>query len=121
MLLFLCTLLSACSNEPSDRDIDLVSIDYLKNKADNIKSKNFTGISISDISGLKDMRFESAEKIQCIPEASKSKIFICEILLKYEVLSEDNSISNFLGFFGKKSEVIKLRLFQSKEGWSLLN
>ncbi len=120
-LLLVFVLLISCSYDPTDKAIDFVSKEYLKNKLDNIKNKNFTGVSISDISGFKDIRFQSAEKIQCIPETSKSKIFTCDVLIKYEVISENNSISNLFGFVGNQSEMVKFRIFESKDGWRLLN
>ena len=69
---------------------------------------------------LKDFKIEGVEKIQCIPENQNSKIFTCDLLIKYEVLTSQNSLSELVGFSGKKSEIKKIKIFKGSSGWEII-
>ena len=76
--------------------------------------------AISKIAGIKDFKIDGIEKIQCTPESQNSKIYVCDVLVKYEILTSQNSLSELVGFTGKKSEVKKIRIFKGSSGWEII-
>jgi hypothetical protein len=113
-------LLISCSSEPSAKDIELISNNQISKITSILHSDNFSGVTLSKITGIQDIKIESVEKIQCLAENTNSKIYLCDVLIKYEVKVSQNSISDLVGFSGKKSELKKLKLFKSNNGWEIL-
>ena len=118
---FASLLLVACSNEPSNRDLENIANSQISKLISLIHNESLGGLSISKIAGVKDFKIDGIEKIQCTPENQNSKIYACDVLVKYEILTSQNSLSELVGFSGKKSEVKKIRLFKGNGGWEIIN
>lgn len=119
-LYFLIPVLIACSEEPSNRDFESLSNSQVTKIVSKLHAQNFSGLTLAKISGVQDIKIESVEKIQCISENNVSKIFVCDILIKYEIISSENSLSDLIGFSGKKSDLKKLKLLKINNGWEIL-
>jgi hypothetical protein len=118
---FLISLLVAgCSNEPSNRDLENIANSQITKFISIIHNESLGGLSISKIAGVKDFKIDGIEKIQCTPENQNSKIYACDVLVKYEILTSQNSLSELVGFSGKKSEVKKIRIFKGSSGWEII-
>ena len=122
ILFFFVTFLSltGCSNEPTSRDLENIANTQASKLISIIYNESFGGLSISKMVVIKDFKIEGVEKIQCIPENQNSKIFTCDLLIKYEVLTSQNSLSELVGFSGKKSEIKKIKIFKGSSGWEII-
>ena len=118
--LFASLLLAGCSNEPSNRDLENIANSQISKLISLIHNESLGGLSISKIAGVKDFKIDAVEKIQCILENQNSKIYACDVLIKYEILTSQNSLSELVGFSGKKSEVKKIRIFKGSSGWEII-
>ena len=119
--LFLITpFLTACSNEPTNRDLESLANSQLSKLISILHNESFAGLSISKISGVNDLKIESVEKVQCSLENNNSRIYLCDILVKYEIIVSQNSLSDLVGMSGKKSELRKIKLFKSNNGWEII-
>jgi hypothetical protein len=118
---FISLLLAGCSNEPSNRDLQNIANSQISNLISIINNDSLGGLSISKITGVKDLKIDGIEKIQCIPEIQNPKIYACDVLVKYEILTSQNSFSELVGFSGKKSEFKKIRVFRGSGGWEIIN
>jgi hypothetical protein len=113
-------LLLGCSTEPSSRDLENIANSQVSKLISIVHNESLGGLSISKIAGIKDFKINGVEKIQCIPENQNSKIYACDVLIKYEILTSQNSLSELVGFSGKKSEVKKIRIFKGSSGWEII-
>ena len=120
-LIFFLALLGACSNEPSNQDVENITNSQVSKLISILHNDSFGGLSISKIAGIKDFKIDSIEKVQCIPESQHSKIYACDVLIKYEVLTAQKSLSELVGFSGKKSELRKIRIFKGSAGWEIIS
>jgi len=111
---------AGCSNEPSNRDLENIANSQITKFISIIHNESLGGLSISKIAGVKDFKIDGIEKIQCAPESQNSKIYACDVLVKYEILTSQNSLSELVGFSGKKSEVKKIRIFKGSSGWEII-
>ena len=119
--IFFMSLLSSCSNEPSNQDLEKIANSQALKLISIVHNDSLGGLSISKIAGIKDLKIDSTEKVQCIPESQHSKIYACDVLIKYEILTTQNSLSELIGFSGKKSEVRKIRIFKGSSGWEIIS
>ena len=119
-IFFAYLLLVGCTNEPSTRDLENIANSQVSKLISIVHNESLGGLSISKIAGIKDFKIDGVEKIQCIPENQNSKIYACDVLIKYEILTSQNSLSELVGFTGKKSEVKKIRIFKGSSGWEII-
>ena len=114
-------LLFGCGGEPSDRDLASLSSAQVTKILEVIHRERLGSLSIGKIVGIRDIIVDSVEKIQCSLESQSSRIYLCDVLVKFEVMASNNSISAIVGFSGKKSQVEKVRLFKSSSGWEIID
>ena len=119
-IFFAYLLLFGCTNEPSTRDLENIANSQVSKLISIVHNESLGGLSISKIAGIKDFKIDGIEKIQCTPESQNSKIYVCDVLVKYEILTSQNSLSELVGFTGKKSEVKKIRIFKGSSGWEII-
>lgn len=119
-IFFALLLLVGCTNEPSSRDLKNIANSQVSKLISIVHNESLVGLSISKIVGIKDFKIDGVEKIQCISENQNSKIYVCDVLIKYEILTSQNSLSEFVGFSGKKSEIKKIRIFKGSGGWEII-
>jgi hypothetical protein len=118
--LILTTLLG-CSEEPSANDLDKLGQSEINKILFNLREDRISNISISKITGVQDIKVESIEKVQCLRKQVDSKVFLCDLMIKYEIIVDKNSLSNLVGFGGKKVEIKQVKLLKGKSGWELID
>lgn len=123
---FLCSLifiiaLVGCAVEPSASDLK----DIVDQKNKKIKlitfQKKILGVSISDVLGVNDIQIVSVEKIKCEPEVGQSKVYYCDVVIKYTISVNDRSIIDFVGFSGDQVESHRLKLIKIDDKWEVLD
>jgi len=118
--LILTTLLG-CSEEPSANDLDKLGQSEINKILFNLREDRISNISISKITGVQDIKVESIEKVQCLRNQVDSTVFLCDLMIKYEIIVDKNSLSNLVGFGGKKVEIKQVKLLKGKSGWELID
>ena len=98
-----------------NKDLDFICI---KMSWNSLCKNNYLKEGIQKI--VYNIKIDGIEKIQCTPESQNSKIYVCDVLVKYEILTSQNSLSELVGFTGKKSEVKKIRIFKGSSGWEII-
>jgi hypothetical protein len=121
LFIFLFPFFVACSSEPSNRDLENIANSQVSKLISIVHNESLGGLSISKIAGIKDFKIDGIEKIQCIPESQNSKIYFCDVLVKYEIFTAQNSLSELVGFSGKRNEVKKIKLFKVNGTWEIIN
>jgi hypothetical protein len=119
--LLILSILLGCSEEPSANDLDKLGQSEINKILFNLRKDRINNISLSKITGVQDIKIESIEKVQCLKKQADSKLFLCDLMIKYEIIVDDNSISNLIGFGGKKVEIKQVKLLKGKSGWELID
>ena len=114
-------VLIGCSEEPSANDLDKLGQSEINKILFNLREDRISNINLSKITGVQDIKIESIEKVHCLKKQVDSKIFLCDLIIKYEIIVDKNSLSNLVGFGGKKVEIKQVKLFKGKSGWELID
>ena len=114
-------LLLGCSTEPSDLDLrNIVDQKNVKLKAV-VFEKKILGVGIADVLGVNDIEILNVEKIKCNGESNGSKVYDCDVAIKYSVFSNNNSIISLVGLSGVQVEVYRLKLVKIENNWEILD
>jgi hypothetical protein len=61
------TLLTGCTREPSDAEVQKIIALSIKEDASSLVEKNFLGVNLGDVLGIDQLRINQIEKISCDP------------------------------------------------------
>ena len=107
-------LITACSGEPSDKDIKKAIQDSYSQDSNSILSSKM-GEAILSSTGVKDIKLENIEKINCVSHAKNS--YICEYVMEYTIKADDGSLAHIFGVNGKKRTISRSKFLKTSKSW----
>ena len=120
-LVFLLLILSGCSSEPSNNDLKKI-LDQKNNKLKTIVlEKKILGVGVSNLLGVEDIKLLSVEKLKCIEDSEGSKLFNCDIAIKYSISASKTSIVDLIGMSGDNTEIRRLKLIKISNAWEVID
>lgn len=119
--IILCGALGGCSLEPSSNDLQSIVEQHNEKVKKLILRDKVFGVGISDVLGVEDMKIVSVEKLGCVREVSESRIYFCDVGVKYSISAGKNSVIDLVGFSGEKSELRRLKLAKILGTWEVVD
>jgi len=107
-------LIFGCSGEPSEKDIQKAIHDSY-NQDSNLILSSKIGEAILSSTGVKGIKLENIEKINCISHAKNS--YICEYVIEYKINVEDGSLAYMFGASGKKRTISRSKFLKTSKSW----
>lgn len=107
-------LIVGCSGEPSEKDIKKAIQDSY-NQDSNLILSSKIGEAILSSTGVKDIKLENIEKINCVSHAKNS--YICEYVMEYTIKVEDGSLAHMFGANGKKRTISRSKFLKTTKSW----
>lgn len=114
MTLVAIPFIVACGGEPSERDIKKAIQDSYSQETNSILSSKI-GEALLLSTGVKDVKLENIEKINCISHAKNS--YICEYVLEYTINVADGSLAEMFGAKGKKRTITRSKFLKTSKIW----
>jgi hypothetical protein len=104
----------ACSGEPSEKDIKKAIQDSYSQETNSIFSSKI-GEALLSSTGVKDIKLENIEKINCVSHAKNS--YFCEYVMEYTIKADDGSLAEMFGAKGKKRSIMRSKFFKTSKSW----
>lgn len=114
MTLIAVPFIAACSGEPSEKDIRKAIQDSYSQETSSILSSKIGEVLLSS-TGVKDIKLENVEKINCISNAKNS--YICEYVMEYTIKVDDGSLAEMFGAKGKKRTIARSKFLKTSKSW----
>ncbi len=114
MSLMVIPLIVACGGEPSEKDIKKAIQDSYSQETNSILS-NKIGEALLSSAGVKDIKLENIEKINCVSHAQNS--YICEYVIEYTIKVADGSLAEIFGANGKKRTISRSKFLKTSKSW----
>ncbi len=106
----------ACNSEPSENDIKKAIEDSYSQNTNSVFSSKMGEVIISS-AGIKNIKLENVEKINCISQAKNA--YFCEYAIEYTVKANDGSLAELFGVNGKKRSISRSRFLKTSKSWML--
>ena len=107
-------LIPGCSGEPSEKDIKKAIQDSYSQETNSILSSKI-GEALLSSTGVKDIKLENIEKINCVSHAKNS--YICEYVMEYTIKADDGSLAEMIGAKGKKRTITRSKFLKTSKSW----
>jgi hypothetical protein len=104
----------ACSGEPSEKDIKKAIQDSYIQETNSILSSKIGEVLLSS-TGVKDIKLENIEKINCVSHAKNS--YVCEYVMEYTIKADDGSLAEMFGAKGKKINIARSKFLKTSKSW----
>lgn len=111
-------LLIACSGEPSESEIRKAIQDSYSQGDHSILSSKISEAIISS-TGVKDIKLENIEKINCVSNAKNS--YVCEYVMEYTINADNGSLAEMFGATGKKRTISRSKFLKTSKSWIISN
>jgi len=112
------TLLTGCTREPSDAEVQKIIALSIKEDASSLVEKNFLGVNLGDVLGIDQLRINQIEKISCDPISNKK--VICQVLVDFEFVNRKDGLSAMLGGIPKTRKIVEYQFVKLNQGWQVL-
>jgi hypothetical protein len=76
---------------------------------------NKIGEALLTSAGVKDIKLENIEKINCVSHAKNS--YICEYVIEYTIKVADGSLAEIFGANGKKRTISRSKFLKTSKSW----
>ena len=116
MTLIAVSFIAACSGEPSEKDIIKAIQDSYSQDTKSILSSKI-GEALLSSTGVKDIKLENVEKINCVSNAKNS--YVCEYVMEYTIKADDGSLAEMFGAKGKKRTITRSKFLKTSKSWIL--
>jgi hypothetical protein len=119
LFLIACSaLLTGCTREPSDSEVQKIIALSIKEDASSLVEKTFLGVNLGDVLGIDQLRINQIEKVSCDPMSAKK--VTCQVLVDFEFVNKKDGLSAMLGGIPKTRKIVEYQFVKLNQGWQVL-